>query len=109
MADISNSAIQDFFKKFGNKIVAIRFDNDEFWFFNNKDNKISDIGFEIIGGVDYIKKRGFLNSKEGGPTGGISKLDIPTWTYKPIDLIQGIHIIEKEEDLKRIDFARFYV
>ena len=110
MADLTeNTSIQQFFRKFGNKVVAIRFDNDEFWWFDQDKEKISDVGFESIGGVDYIKKRGFLNSKEGGPNGGISKLDIPTWTYKPIDMIQGIHIIENEEDLKRIDFARFYV
>lgn len=110
MSDLTqNSSIEQFIKKFGNKIYAIMFDNDEFWFFDNEKEKISDVKFENIGGVDYIKKRGFLDSKTGGPNGGISRKDIPTWNYKPIDMIQGIRVLEDEKDLKRIDIARLYV
>ena len=90
--------------------LLIMFDNDEFWYFvKGSDAEFSDDNFETIDGVDFVKKRDFIYSKKGGPTGGIGKADIPAWMYKPISMIQGVMVLENPDDVKNIDLGRLYV
>ena len=91
-------------------LLLVMFDNDEFWYFTkDKDETITDDNFEVVGDVEFIKKRDYIHSKTGGPNGGISKADIPVWLYKPVETIQGIMLLENPEDLDKVDKGRLYV
>lgn len=87
--------------------LAIYFDNDQAWYFTNGET-LTDDNFEVIDGVEFIKRKSFINSSKGGPNGGISKKDIPVWAYKPVDAIQGILTLENAADMQMVDKRTIY-
>lgn len=121
MADITASAVKALANKAGGKLLIIYFDNDQYWYFDQENDKITDDMFETIGGIEFIKRKSYISSNSRSARTinaetnkversgiGISKKDIPVWNYKPIDDIQGFLLLESEKDLPYIDKSSLF-
>lgn len=90
------AGLTEFFNKFKNKVFVVRFDNDDLWCV--KPDETDSYVLETIGGMDFIARKTFIDSK-----GAISKMDIPIWNYKPLFTIQGFWVLENPDDFDRLD------